>query len=99
MDFDYTSLSGQVIEVSFASLTQLSERTVQLEDGWTGDRINYCAQTQSLIEFQSGPESPPGFQPSRAREVTLEYVRDKYFVPEDQIASVKGAADAKWSKR
>jgi hypothetical protein len=78
MKFKYTKLDGGVGEAAFSSLDHIANGPVKLDGGWKGDRINFSKEHSIYIEFRSGPEGPPGFEPSEAIEVTKEYVECAY---------------------
>ena len=89
--FTYRSLAGAEVEVGFASLQIVAEGRVQMKDGWFGERINYSSESGALIEFRSGPETIPSFEPSIAVEVTPSYVSAAYGISEQQLASIIGS--------
>ncbi|MDO6687505.1 MULTISPECIES: hypothetical protein [unclassified Agarivorans] len=78
MEFEYKNLNGEVSEAAFSELVVVAEGPIKLDSGWQSDRVNYLKSLSIYIEFQSGPENPPGVVPSRAIEVTKEYVKQSY---------------------
>ncbi|MBU2869877.1 hypothetical protein [Colwellia sp. E2M01] len=78
MHFQYRSLDGAESEASFSDLKLILNGPIQIGDGWQSDRINLLKNRSTYIEFRSGPEGPPGIEPSEAVEVTKEYIYQIY---------------------
>ena len=89
MNFTYIDLANAKQEASFGGLTTVARGPVTLDHGWVGDSVNYSLERDTLIEFQSGPETTPGFTPSRAKEVSASYVVAAYGVSETDIRNIR----------
>ena len=70
--FSYTALNGSSQKAKFDELVIFLEGSLALENGWVLDRINHIPNSNTYILFRSGPENPPGFQPSEALEISKE---------------------------
>ncbi|MDQ8036767.1 MAG: hypothetical protein REI12_05055 [Pedobacter sp.] len=83
--FKCRGLKGAEFESSLLDLTIVAEGAVDLERGWTGDRINFDRKNRCFIEFRSGKERAHGIVDNYACEVSVDYVVEKYGVSREEI--------------
>lgn len=95
----YIAIDGTRKTVDLGLLEIVIRSSVDLRKDWIGERINYSPESKDFIEFQEGPENPPGLPQSRAVAVTREYVLRTYGVSELQLASSITAAEARMQQQ